>query len=210
MPTIEDEFGIPSGDPTVTTSETGSLKGTDTKPDSKPKTGRGRSRAKKQPPPLPKSSLPKKEPDDDQITKIVGECLSFTALIHANPLMPNLQCDYCRDHILEQAPKSAKELVKLSHDFPLLRGALVGVTRFFSGVGALSVVTDMYGSSIAHHGPEIPVVTPMLGMACGGPTKLHPEGMPPRKPPKERHKGDQRASSSASAGTSHKASNTQI
>lgn len=207
---IEEEFGIPLGDPSIPTND-GALvgsgeKGTDT-PTRKPKRQRGRQNV--QPPPLPKSALPKKEPEDSQIEKITSEILSFTAVLHATPMLPDMQCDYCRDHILEQAPKSAKELVKLSHDFPFLRGALVGVTRFFSGVGALSVVTDMYGASVAHHGPEIPVITPMLAIASGGPTKLHPEGMPPRAPKKQSHKGDPNAHSEATAGTSHKAAPTE-
>lgn len=192
---------IPAGDPT-----TEQVTGSDTPTESKGKTqrrSRARPRKSPQPPPLSADQLPKKEPEDKQIEKVTSEILSFTAVMHATPMLPALQCDYCRDHILDTAPDTAKELVKLSHDYPALRGALVGITRFFGGVGALSIVGDLYGASIVHHGPEVPVLTQVGTIAYGRPTKSHPEGMPPRKPASKKFKGNPHAHSSATAGTAH-------
>ena len=150
---------------------------------------RGRARKERGPQPPPRPSLPKKEPTTAEIGKTMGELLSMTAIVHSLPQLPNLQCDYCRKRILDQAPKSGQNLAKLSEDYPALRAPLAAITRFFGGLSIMGEVTELYGPSFVHHGPA--VLEPAAVM--------FPD-MPPRKPKVEK-KGKSHASHAATAGT---------
>jgi hypothetical protein len=130
----------------------------------------------KPPQPEPLASIPttRKEPSPADVENCWGQILSFTALIHTVDVLPDLKCTYCRDHILKTAPGTAKSLVKLSADYPMLHGVLVNVTRFFAGASLLGEVGNLYGPSVMHHGPEVSLLT-------GAATVMYPD-MPPRQP----------------------------
>lgn len=167
--------------------KTGNDTGSKAKSTRKPRTSR-----KPQPPPL--TSTPKKEPTTDEIAKCMGEVLSLTAIVHSLPQVPNLYCEYCRDHILETAPQTGKDLAKLSEEHPALRSALGGITKFFAGMSLAGSLGNLYGPSAVHHGPKILE-----------PARVMYPNMPPRKPKaakKPRAKGGvTHAHSTASAGT---------
>ena len=136
---------------------------------------RKRTRGKPKPAqPAPLSSLPKKEPSRAEVVECWGQVLSFTALVHSTDMLPNLKCEYCRDHIVNTAPSTAKDLITLAEGHPALHGALVGVTRFFSGLSAMGSIGELYAPSVIHHGPAVPILTDMTPM-------LYPS-MPARKP----------------------------
>ena len=134
----------------------------------------GTSDTKRQEKPNPIAA--KKLPTDADITKCVTEILSVTAVVHALPQLPSLQCEFCKKHILDQAPDTAKDLVALSKDYPFLRSALIGVTRFFGGLSTLSTLTELYDASVMHHAPLPKGVEPVVD-AVG---HIKYPNMPPR------------------------------
>jgi len=144
--------------------------------------------------PGPAKSLPKKEPSDADVTRVVAELLSMTAVIHTLPQLPEWRCDYCRDAILTESPGVARELVELSKEHEMLRGALVGITRFFTGMSVMSSLGKLYGRSMIHHGPDVPVMSSMGHV-------MYPD-MPDRPVREAKLKGGRKhAHSPASAGT---------
>lgn len=129
-----------------------------------------KSKAKYQPRPQP--VIPSKgEPTSDEIVKCWGSILSFTSIVHVVP--GPLQCEYCAKHIADQAPDTARALVKLSDDHPQLASALGAVTKFFGGVSAFGLIGELYAPTVIHHGPYIPLLTDTAPM-------LYPD-MPARK-----------------------------
>lgn len=116
-------------------------------------------RRKADPPPKPRTpppprSEPEQGPTDTELIKALAELLTMPAI----PAAMILECDYCRDHFITEGPKSARELVALSHQNPALRGALESLYGAWSKITIVGVLAGYLAKPLLHHAAPEPVL----------------------------------------------------